>query len=53
MFRSYKACVEKEIDAYIKCLRTDKGGEFTSNEFEDFFKENGINRQLITAYTPQ
>jgi hypothetical protein len=31
MFRNYKACVEKEIGAHIRCLRTDRGGEFTSN----------------------
>lgn len=53
MFRSYKAYVEKEIGAYIKCLRTDRGGEFTSNEFGEFCKTHGISRQLTTAYTPQ
>ena len=53
MFRCYKACVEKETGAYIKCLRTDRGGEFTSNEFGEFCKANGIIRQLTTAYTPQ
>ncbi|KAB2634124.1 hypothetical protein D8674_039135 [Pyrus ussuriensis x Pyrus communis] len=30
-----------------------RGGEFTSIEFADFCKENGIKRQLTTAYTPQ
>lgn len=53
MFRSYKAYVEKEAGAYLKCLRTDRGGEFTSNEFGEFCKANGITRQLTTAYTPQ
>jgi hypothetical protein len=53
MFKRYKACVEKETGAYLKCLRTDRGGEFNSNEFEEFCKENGITRQLTTAYTPQ
>ncbi|CAL2265082.1 unnamed protein product [Prunus armeniaca] len=51
--KSYKACVEKESGAYLKCLRTDRGGEFTSNEFGEFCKANGITRQLTTAYTPQ
>ena len=31
-----KAYVEKDIGAYITCLRTNKGGEFTSNEFGEF-----------------
>jgi hypothetical protein len=53
MFKRYKACVEKETGAYLKCLRTDRGGKFNSNEFEEFCKENGITRQLTTAYTPQ
>jgi hypothetical protein len=35
-FKSFKALVENEIDLKIKCLRSDNGGEFTSNEFEEF-----------------
>lgn len=38
---------------FIKCLRTDRGGEYNSIEFNEFCKENGIKRQLTTAYTPQ
>ncbi|KAM1200156.1 hypothetical protein ACFX2J_016448 [Malus domestica] len=45
--------VEKEKGLSVKCLRTDRGGEFTSTEFTNFCKENGIKRQLTTAYTPQ
>ena len=41
------------MDAYIKCLRIDCGGEFTSQDFNDFCKENGIKSQLTSAYTPQ
>lgn len=37
----------------IKCLRTNKGVEFNSNEFNDFCKQSGTKRQLTTAYTPQ
>ena len=53
MFRNFKAHVEKEIGAYITSLRTDRGGEFTSNEFVEFCKNQGISRQLTAAYTPQ
>lgn len=38
---------------FIKCLRTDRGGEYNSTEFKDYCKEHGIKRQLTTAYTPQ
>ncbi|PRQ38021.1 putative RNA-directed DNA polymerase [Rosa chinensis] len=53
MFKRYKSLVEKEIGFPICCLRTDRGGEFTSNEFNEFCQSNGIKRQLTAAYTPQ
>jgi transposase InsO family protein len=34
-------------------LRTDNGGEFCGNEFEEFSKKCGIARQKTTPYTPQ
>lgn len=52
-FQHYKVSVEKETGAFITCLRTDRGGEFTSNEFSEFCKAQGIKRQLTAAYTPQ
>ena len=36
MFKWYLARVEKEIGKSMKGLRSDRGGEFTSNEFEIF-----------------
>jgi hypothetical protein len=33
-FKAFKELVENETDHKIKCFRSDKGGEFTSNEFE-------------------
>nr|KYP73784.1 Retrovirus-related Pol polyprotein from transposon TNT 1-94 [Cajanus cajan] len=53
VFKSFKACVEKEAGTYITCLRIDKGGEFTSKEFIDFCINQGISRQLMEAYTHQ
>lgn len=52
-FKNYKVLVEKEIGASICCLRTDRGGEFTSFEFNEYCKVNGVKRQLTAAYTPQ
>jgi transposase InsO family protein len=31
----------------------DNGGEYISNEFKDFFKDERINRELIVSYNPQ
>ena len=52
-FKSYKNRVEKETGSSIRGLRTDRGGEFTSQEFNNFCNENGICRQLTASYTPQ
>lgn len=53
IFKQFKAVAEKETNCQIKCLRTDRGGEFTSTAFNDFCSKNGIKRQLTAAYTPQ
>ena len=37
----------------MKFLRSDRGGEFISNEFNNFLIERGIKRQLSTTGTPQ
>ena len=41
-FKICKAKVEKESGAFIRSLRTDRGGEFTSSAFNSFCNENGI-----------
>nr|GEX38898.1 zinc finger, CCHC-type [Tanacetum cinerariifolium] len=52
-FKEYKKTIEKELGTTLKMLRTDRGGEFTSNEFTQYCKENGIARQLTAPYSPQ
>lgn len=52
-FKSYKAFVEKEANSPIKVFRTNHGGEYNSQEFENFFEIHGIKRQLTVAYSPQ
>ena len=37
----------------IKCLRSDRGGEFISDEFFDFCEQHGIKRKFFVARTPQ
>ncbi|KAA0056495.1 copia protein [Cucumis melo var. makuwa] len=53
MFKRFKALVEKESGYYIKALKSERGGEFTSNEFKTFCAENGICRPLTVPFTPQ
>ncbi|GJY21037.1 zinc finger, CCHC-type containing protein [Tanacetum coccineum] len=42
-----------EMRMKLRMLRTDRGGEFTSNEFTKYCKENGVARQLTAPYSPQ
>lgn len=52
-FKRFKNRVEGEGKYKLKMLRTDRGGEFTSNEFTDFYNQEGIKRQLTAPYSPQ
>jgi transposase InsO family protein len=52
-FKEFKALVENQTEKIIKVLRTDNGGEFYENEFEELCKKCGIARQNTTPYTPQ
>nr|GEV66863.1 zinc finger, CCHC-type [Tanacetum cinerariifolium] len=45
--------IEMEMRMKVRMLRTDRGGEFTSNEFTKYCKENRIARQLTAPYSPQ
>jgi transposase InsO family protein len=45
--------VENQKERQIKVLRSDRGGEYFSNEFSTFCEENGIIHQMKAPYTPQ
>ncbi|KAK1419234.1 hypothetical protein QVD17_28397 [Tagetes erecta] len=52
-FKKFKVMVEVETNVKIKTFRTDRGGEFTSHEFDRFCETEGIIRHLTAPYTPQ
>ena len=52
-FLEWKAMVENSTGQKLKILRTDNGGEYTSMEFKDYMKENGIRHELTTPKTPE
>ncbi|KAE8689483.1 CYP710A2 protein [Hibiscus syriacus] len=52
-FKIFKARVELDSGNKIKCFRTDNGEEYTSEEFDDFCRKEGIKRQFTVANTPQ
>ena len=53
MFSVVQTLVENQSGHRIKILRTDRDGEYVSNEFLNFCKTNGIHKQFIVPYTPQ
>jgi transposase InsO family protein len=44
---------QKQSDNSLKILRTNGGGEYTSNDFEEFCKNHGIIHEVTAPYTPQ
>ena len=52
-FKIYKAEVENQLDRKIKRLRSDRGGEYFSNEFDAFCVEHGIIHERTPPYSPQ
>ena len=45
--------VENQTGRKLKCLRTDNGGEFKSEEFVKFCRERGIRREYMAPYSPK
>ena len=52
-FREFQNEVENQHGKKIKALRSDRGGEYLSHEFDDHLKECGILSELTAPGTPQ
>ena len=52
-FKDWLPRVERSLDRKLKTLRSDGGGEFTSNNFERFLSTLGIAHQTTVSYTSQ
>ena len=52
-FKVYKAEVENQLEKKIKHLRSDRGGEYFSNEFSEFYAVHGIIHERTPPYSPQ
>ena len=52
-FCEWKAEVEKSFGRSVKVLRTDNGGEFTSDEFKNYLKKEGVVHQLTIPKCPE
>ncbi|KAL1204516.1 Retrovirus-related Pol polyprotein from transposon RE1 [Cardamine amara subsp. amara] len=52
-FSEFYNYVVTQFGTKIKTLRSDNGGEYTSNAFKEFVGKHGIVHQTSCAYTPQ
>jgi transposase InsO family protein len=53
VFQRFKLLVEKQAERELKILRSDGGGEYTSNDFKNYCMNHGISHEVIAPYTPQ
>lgn len=51
-FRYFKALIELQGNLKIRAIRSDRGGEYISRDFQAFCDELGIVRQFSQSYTP-
>ncbi|KAJ9543955.1 hypothetical protein OSB04_023662 [Centaurea solstitialis] len=52
-FKEFQNEVQNQLGRKIKFLRSDRGGEYLSDEFDNHLMECGIVSQLTPPYTPQ
>ena len=52
-FKIYKAEVENQLEKKIKRVRSDRGGEYFSSEFDSFLAEHVIIHERTPPYSPQ
>ena len=52
-FKEWKTETENQTGRKIKYLRSDNEGEYTSNEFTDYCKQEGITRHFTVKKNPQ
>ncbi|KAK3036233.1 hypothetical protein RJ639_030775 [Escallonia herrerae] len=52
-FMEFKDAIGKEFGKKIKCLRSDNGGEYISDDFFKYCDDNSILRQMTCPDTPQ
>jgi len=53
IFWKFKAWVETQSSCKLQVIRSNNGTEYTSERFNKFYEEAGIEHQLTASYTPQ
>lgn len=52
-FKSFCTLVERGPTKKVRVFRTDRGGEYVSKEFNDYYEKTGIKRHFTAPYSPQ
>lgn len=52
-FKAFRVMIEKQTGSQIKIIRSDNGGEYTSEAFEKYCQNSGIRHQRTAPYTPE
>jgi transposase InsO family protein len=52
-FKTYKDEVKNQLEKKIKCFRSDRSGQYFSNEFDLFCVEHGMIHERTPPYSPQ
>lgn len=53
IFKEWKTLIENQLDKKIKVLRSDNGGEYTSNQFKNYLKSEGVRHETTIPKTPE
>jgi hypothetical protein len=51
-FKIFKALTENQIGKRLREVRSDRGGEFMSIDFKEFYDKHGIKREYTIPRTP-
>ena len=51
--RDFKEWLRDKVVSWLKSLRSDRGGEYNSKEFEKYCEDIGLERQLTMSFTPE
>ena len=52
-FKKLHVWIQNEAQTKIGTLHIDNGGEYTSNDFENYLHQHGIKHQTMVPYIPQ
>ena len=52
-FQRFKAEVKKTTGRHVRCLRSNEGKEYFSDEFTAYLHKEGIRREFSCRHTPQ